>query len=110
MIRRRRRRRRRPEDGPGRGEAPIEIEGQAHRVEESQEPVGGHGRGQRLRRPAEAPLLEVDEQSVVGDQLDGLFRAEAQPVVDLGKQQHHSGEGLAVHRVDLLGQLPIRPR
>jgi len=94
--------RRRAEDGPGGGEAAIEIEGQAHAVEQRQEPVGRHGRGQRLRRPADAALLEVGDQGVVGDQLDGLVRAETQTVVELGELLHHGDEGLAVHETTSL--------
>ncbi len=58
----------------------LKIERQAH----GQQPVGGHGGGQPPRRPARQALLEMDEQRIVGDDLEALLGLEVQPVVERG--------------------------
>jgi len=80
---------------------PIEIEGEPHAVDQGEEALGSHGRGQRLRHGAGAAVLEVDELGVVGDQLEGFPGGEMQPLAEPGELQQHGGKGLARHRTTL---------
>jgi hypothetical protein len=76
---------------------PVEIERQPHAVDQREEPLGRHGRGQRLLHAAGPAVLEMDELGVVGDQLESLPRGEVQTLADPRELQQHGGKGLARH-------------
>jgi hypothetical protein len=76
---------------------PIEIEREAHAVDQGEEALGSHGRGQRQRHAAYPAVFEVDELGVVGNQFEGFPRGEVQALAEQGELQQHGGEGLAGH-------------
>ena len=76
---------------------PVEIEREPHAFDQGEEPLGHHGRGERLLHAAGPAVLEMDELGVVGDQLEGLPRGKVKALADSREQQQHGGEGLAGH-------------
>jgi hypothetical protein len=90
-------RRLRPEDRPGRGEVPIQIEREAHAVDQGEEALGSHGWRQRQRHAAGPAVFEMDELGVVCNHFEGFPCSEVQALAEPGKLQQHGGKGLAGH-------------
>jgi hypothetical protein len=78
---------------------PVEIEREPHAVDQGEEPLGKHGRGERLLQAASPAVLEMDELGVVGNQLEGFPRGEVQALAESRELQQHGGEGLARHGI-----------
>jgi len=87
---------------------PVEIEREAHAVDQGEEALGRHWRGQRQRQAAAPAVLEMDELIVVGDQLEGFPRGEMQPLAEARQLQQYGGKGLAGHcTTSLKGKVPL---
>ena len=76
---------------------PVEIEREPHAVDQGEEPLGSHGRSQRLLQAAGPAVFEMDELGVVGNHFEGFPRGEVQALAESGELQQHGGEGLARH-------------
>jgi hypothetical protein len=79
---------------------PVEIEREPHAVDQGEEPLGRHGRGERLLYAAGPAVFEMDELGVVGNQLEGLPRGEVKTLAESRELQQHGGKGLARHDIN----------